>query len=72
MSSSESFDPRTWLRGWSRETPSPQSAAARPLAPERLKSGPLGFALAAAVLVGGALASYAMRSESPDPPVAAH
>jgi hypothetical protein len=62
MSSSESFDPRTWLRGWSRDMP---SSATRPVAPERLRSSPLGFALAAAVLLGGALASYATRSEAP-------
>jgi hypothetical protein len=59
VSSSESFDPRTWTRGWSPSGKAHRRHASAPTGP-----GALGLALSAAVLLGGAVAAYATRGDA--------
>ena len=61
MTPSDSFDPRTWTRGWS---PSGAVAWRAPGARTGRTSG-LGLALAAAILVTGAVVAYATREGAP-------
>jgi hypothetical protein len=60
VSFSESFDPRTWTRGWS-----PSGKEVRRHRTTNDVAGALGLSLAAAILVGGAVAAYATRSDAP-------
>jgi hypothetical protein len=60
VSFSESFDPRTWTRGWA-----PSGQRVHPPPARRGGSSALGLSLAAAILIGGAIAAYATRSDTP-------
>jgi len=59
MAFSESFDPRTWTRGWAPSGRKHATPGAR-----QPRASRLGFALAAAILVGGAVVAYATRGET--------
>ena len=61
MTPSDSFDPRTWTRGWS---PSGQSSWGMP-GPRGGGVSGLALALAAAILLAGGVAAYATREEPP-------
>ncbi|MDP3674079.1 MAG: hypothetical protein Q8R44_03125 [Novosphingobium sp.] len=68
MAPSESFDPRTWRS----DEPGQVKASPTVREPPRVQPMPpgqarrwLGFAVSAAILVGGAVAAYATRADVP-------